>query len=106
MNNNVNSKLSLYERIGYALGDTASNLFFQTFIIFLPIFYTAIFGISAAAISTMFLITRIWDAVNDPIMGMIADRTDTKWGKFRPFILWLASILHAKSGFCGLFSIP
>lgn len=86
----VSKKVSLKERIGYGLGDTASNLFFQTFIIFLPIFYTDVFGISAAAISTMFLVTRIWDAVNDPIMGMIADRTNSKWGKFRPYLLWLA----------------
>ena len=84
------SKVSLKERIGYSLGDTASNLFFHTFIVFLPIFYTDVFGISAGAISTMFLVTRIWDAVNDPIMGMISDRTNTKWGKFRPYLLWLA----------------
>ncbi len=89
MENNF-SKVSLKEKIGYSLGDAASNLFFQTFIIFLPIFYTDVFGISAAAISTMFLVTRIWDAVNDPIMGMIADRTNSKWGKFRPYLLWLA----------------
>lgn len=83
-------EISIKEKIGYSFGDTASNLFFQTFIIFLPIFYTDVFGISAAAISTMFLVTRIWDAVNDPIMGVIADRTSTKWGKFRPYLLWLA----------------
>lgn len=78
------------ERIGYALGDTASNLFFQTFILFITIFYTDVFGISAKAVGTMFLITKIWDAVNDPMMGMIADRTETRWGKFRPYILWFA----------------
>ncbi len=88
MTNSV--QLSLKEKIGYSVGDTASNLFFQTFIVFLPIFYTDVFGISAAAISTMFLVTRIWDAVNDPIMGMIADSTNTKRGKFRPYILWMA----------------
>lgn len=83
-------RISLKEKIGYSVGDTASNLFFQTIILFLPLFYTDVFGISPAAIGTMFLITRIWDAVNDPIMGMIADRTNTKWGKFRPFLLWFA----------------
>jgi GPH family glycoside/pentoside/hexuronide:cation symporter len=82
--------ISLKEKIGYALGDTASNLFFQTFILFITIFYTDIFGISAKAVSVMFLITKIWDAVNDPMMGMIADRTETRWGKFRPYILWFA----------------
>lgn len=80
-------KLSIREKIGYSLGDAASNLFFQTFILYLPFFYTDIFGMPAAAMGTMFLLTRIWDAVNDPIMGAIADRTNTRWGKFRPYIL-------------------
>lgn len=83
-------KLSFKEKIGYSLGDTASNLFFQTFILFLPIFYTDVFGLPAAAMGTMFLITRIFDAVNDPVMGTIADRTNTRWGKFRPYILFFA----------------
>ncbi len=83
-------KLSLKEKIGYSLGDTASNLFFQTFILFLPIYYTDVFGLSPAAMGTMFLFTRIFDAINDPIMGAIADRTNTRWGKFRPYILFFA----------------
>lgn len=83
-------RLSLKEKIGYSLGDTASNLYFQTFILFLLYFYTDVFGLSAAAAGTMFLITRIWDAINDPIMGMIADRTETRWGKFRPYIIGFA----------------
>lgn len=83
-------KLSLKEKIGYSLGDTASNLFFQTFVLFLPIFYTDVFGLPVAAMGTMFLFTRIFDAVNDPIMGTIADRTRTRWGKFRPYILFFA----------------
>ncbi len=87
---NSTRKLGLIEKIGYSVGDTASNLYFQTFMLFLLYFYTDVFGIPAAVVGTMFLITRIWDAVNDPIMGMIADRTNTKWGKFRPYLLWLA----------------
>src|SRR4030042_2381099 len=83
-------KLSLMEKVGYSLGDMASNLFFQTFILFITIFYTDVFGISAKAVGTMFLITKIWDAINDPMMGMIADRTNTRWGKFRPWLLWFA----------------
>lgn len=83
-------KISLKEKIGYSLGDTASNLFFQTFIFFLLYFYTDVVGLPAAAVGTMFLITRIWDAINDPMMGMIADRTNTRWGKFRPYFLYLA----------------
>ena len=83
-------KLSIGEKIGYGLGDTASNLFFQTTIYFMLYFYTDVFGITAKTAGTMFLVTRIWDAVNDPMMGMIADRTKTRWGKFRPFLLWFA----------------
>lgn len=83
-------KLSLKEKVGYSLGDTASNLFFQTFILFLLYFYTDVFGLPAAAVGTMFLVTRIWDAFFDPIVGMISDRTHTRWGKFRPFLLWFA----------------
>jgi GPH family glycoside/pentoside/hexuronide:cation symporter len=81
-------KLSVKEKIGYSLGDTASNLFFQTFILFLLYFYTDVFGITAKTAVTMFLVARIWDAINDPIMGMIADRTNTRWGKFRPYLIW------------------
>lgn len=82
--------LSLKEKIGFSLGDTASNLFFQTFIIFLLNFYTDVFGLPAAAVGTMFLVTRIFDAINDPIMGTLADRTRTRWGKFRPYIFLFA----------------
>ncbi len=83
-------QLSIREKIGYAVGDTASNLFFQTFMLFLLYYYTDVVGLSAAAVGTLFLVTRIWDAVNDPIMGTIADRTNTRWGKFRPYLLWMA----------------
>ncbi len=86
----ITSKLKLKEKIGYSLGDTASNLFFQTFIFFLLYFYTDVFGIPAASVATIFLIGRIWDAVNDPLMGMIADRTNTRFGKFRPYLLYVA----------------
>ena len=83
-------RLSLKEKVGFSLGDMASNLYFQTFVLFLPIFYTDVLGIPAAAMGTMMLVTRIWDAVTDPLMGMIADRTQTRWGKFRPYILSFA----------------
>lgn len=83
-------KLSIGEKIGYGLGDTASNLFFQVTIYFLSFFYTDVFGIEAKTAGTMFLVTRIWDAINDPIMGAIADRTKTRWGRYRPFLLWFA----------------
>jgi GPH family glycoside/pentoside/hexuronide:cation symporter len=78
----------LKEKIGYAVGDTASCLYWQTFSMFLMIFYTDTFGISPAVVGTMFLLSRFWDAAIDPVMGMVADRTETKYGKFRPWILW------------------
>jgi glycoside/pentoside/hexuronide:cation symporter, GPH family len=53
-------------------------------------FYTDTFGISAAAAGTIMLIARVWDMVSDPLMGVIADRTNTRWGKFRPYLLWMA----------------
>ncbi len=84
------AKLSLKEKVGYAFGDAASCLFWQTFSMFLLFFYTDIFGIAAATAGTMFLVTRIWDTFFDPIMGIIADRTQTRWGKFRPYLLWMA----------------
>lgn len=83
-------RLSVVEKVGFSLGDAASNIFFQTFILFIPIFYTDVFGLSAKAVALMFLITKIWDAINDPMMGLIADRTETRWGKFRPYLLWFA----------------
>jgi len=84
-------KLSFGEKVGYSLGDAASNFYWKTFEFFLLFFYTDVFGISAAAVGTMLLITRITDAVADPIMGTIADRTKTRWGHFRPYILWFAA---------------
>ena len=85
-----NNHLRFKEKLGYGLGDTASNFFFQTFNIFLLYYYTDVFGISAAAVGTMFFVTKLWDAVNDPLMGIIADRTRSRFGKFRPYILWVA----------------
>lgn len=87
---NKEGKISIKEKIGFGLGDTASNLFFQSFMLFLLYFYTDVYGISAGVAGTMFLVTRIWDSINDPVMGIICDRTKTKWGKFRPYLIWLA----------------
>ena len=86
----VSQKLSLRERVSYGFGDLASSMFWKLFSMFLLFFYTDVFGISAAAVGTMFLVTRIWDSANDPMMGMIADRTQSRWGKFRPYLLFVA----------------
>ena len=82
--------LPLREKVAYGLGDFASSMFWKLFSLFLLFFYTDVFGISAAAAGTMFLVTRIWDSANDPLMGIIADRTSTRWGKFRPYLLFVA----------------
>lgn len=82
--------IKLSEKIGYGFGDMASSMFWKLFGAYLMIFYTDVFGLSAAAVGTMFLITRIWDSLFDPVVGVVADRTNTRWGKFRPYLLWLA----------------
>lgn len=84
------STLSIKEKIGYGLGDTASHFVWDMVGFWILIFYTDTFGIPAAAAGTIMLIARIWDMVSDPLMGVIADRTNTRWGKFRPYILWMA----------------
>jgi GPH family glycoside/pentoside/hexuronide:cation symporter len=83
-------KISIFEKIGYGFGDGASNLFWMSFIYFQVYFYTDVFGLAAAAVATMLGITRIWDMATDVIVGMVADRTKTRWGKFRPYLLWMA----------------
>jgi glycoside/pentoside/hexuronide:cation symporter, GPH family len=84
------SKITVTEKVGYAFGDAAANFVFQTMLVFQLAFYTDTFGITAAAAGTLFLVVRVWDAVFDPIMGVVADRTNTRWGKFRPWVLWTA----------------
>jgi GPH family glycoside/pentoside/hexuronide:cation symporter len=86
----MDQSLKLKEKIGYGFGDFASSMFWKLFSVYLLFFYTDVFGIAAAAAGTMFLITRIWDTFLDPIIGVISDRTNTRWGKFRPFLLWMA----------------
>ena len=84
------AKLTVREKIGYGFGDAAANFVFQTMLIFQLGFYTDVFGITAAAAGTLLLVGRFWDALFDPFMGVVADRTNTKWGKFRPWVLWSA----------------
>lgn len=88
--NKIRTKLSFREKAGYGLGDTASHFVWDMVGFWILIFYTDTFGISAAAAGTIMLIARVWDMVSDPLMGVIADRTNTRWGKFRPYLLWMA----------------
>ncbi len=100
----LGGKLSILEKVGYGLGDTASNILYQAWSFFLMIFYTDVFGIDAKVASFMFLITRFWDMVFDPIIGMVADRTNTRWGKFRPYLLWVAVPYGVLA--CAMFITP
>jgi len=78
------------ERIGYACGDTAANFIWRAVIVFLPFFLTDTAGLGPAAVGVLLLVCRVWDGVADLAMGLIVDRTHTRWGKFRPWILWSA----------------
>lgn len=82
--------IKLREKVGYGFGDMASSMFWKLFGSYLMIFYTDVFGLPAAVVGTMFLVTRIWDSAFDPIVGAIADRTHSRWGKFRPYLLYLS----------------
>lgn len=82
--------IRLREKIGYGLGDMSSSMFWKIFGAYLMVFYTDVFGLPAAVVGTMFALTRVWDSVFDPFMGVVADRTSTRMGKFCPYLLWLA----------------
>ncbi len=88
MNTHIN--LSIKEKVAYGLGDTGCNFVWQTVMLFLAYFYTDIYGLSPAHMGTMFLLVRFIDAVTDPIMGSIVDRTQSKHGRYRPYLLWMA----------------
>ncbi|MCP5546627.1 MAG: MFS transporter [Akkermansiaceae bacterium] len=97
-------KLSFREKAGYSLGDASANFVFQMFLIFPTAFYVDVMGISPASMGTMLLLVRFSDAITDPVMGFIADRTDHKWGKFRPWLLW--SALPFALLFWAAFTVP
>ncbi|RAS66295.1 sugar (glycoside-pentoside-hexuronide) transporter [Vibrio diazotrophicus] len=90
MNMANTDKLSIKEKVAYGLGDTGCNFVWQTVMLFLAYFYTDIYGLSPAHMGTMFLIVRFIDAVTDPVMGSIVDRTQSKHGRYRPYLLWMA----------------
>jgi GPH family glycoside/pentoside/hexuronide:cation symporter len=98
------AKSKFSEKIGYGFGDMSSSMFWKIFSYYLPFFYSNIFGLSLVDAGVLVLVTRIWDAVSDPMMGIISDRTNTKWGKYRPYLLWVAPFFSI----CGilLFTTP
>ncbi|GEP89836.1 glycoside/pentoside/hexuronide:cation symporter, GPH family [Chitinophaga terrae (ex Kim and Jung 2007)] len=83
-------RISLKEKVGYGLGDMASSMFWKLFGTYLLFFYTDIMGLAASAVGTLFLVTRIWDTLFDPVVGVLADRTTSRYGRFRPYLLYLA----------------
>ena len=83
---------SFVHHIGYGFGDMSSSMFWKIFSYYLPFFYSNIFGLSLKDAGIILLVTRIWDAVSDPMMGIIADRTQTRWGKYRPYLLFVAPL--------------
>lgn len=83
-------KLSVKEKIGYGMGDAGCNMIGGAIMLFLSYFYTDIFGLSPALVGVLLLSVRVLDAVTDPIMGAIADRTQSRWGRFRPWLLWIS----------------
>ncbi|UYU31995.1 glycoside-pentoside-hexuronide family transporter [Siccibacter colletis] len=83
-----NQVLSVKEKIGYGMGDAASHIVFDNVMLYMMFFYTDIFGIPAGFVGTMFLLARALDAISDPVMGLVADRTRSRWGKFRPWIIF------------------
>ena len=105
MSQRTPARIGVVERVGYAVGDTASNLYWQTVSIFLVYFYTDVFGLSASAAAVMILVTRSWDTLIDPIMGSIADRTRSRYGRFRPWLLWGAAPF-ALAGFLAFVTPP
>lgn len=88
--NNMNQKISISEKIGYSLGDCSANLVFQMMMIHQTKFYTDVFGLEGAIAGSVMLIARIVDAFVDPTVGILSDKTQTRWGKYRPWILWTA----------------
>ena len=93
MNEDVNKKLSIRTKIGYSFGEIGSQCSWTLISSYLTVFYTDVVGLTPAVISIIMLVARIWDAVNDPMFGAIAENTRSKWGRFRPYILWGAPVL-------------
>lgn len=91
-NESNNGKVPLISKIAYGFGDVGCNFSWMFVSNFLMIFYTDVFGISMAAVSALMLFSRFWDAINDPIVGGLTDKTNTRWGRYRPWLLVAAPI--------------
>src|SRR5690606_176542 len=86
----MDDRLSVREKIGYGLGDAGGTVITCLIMNFLTFFYTDVFGLTPALVGTLFIALRVFDAISDPVMGVIADRTQSRWGRFRPWQLWVA----------------
>ena len=86
----IDDALSVREKIGYGLGDAGGTVITCLIMNFLTFFYTDVFGLTPALVGTLFIALRVFDAISDPVMGVIADRTQSRWGRFRPWQLWIA----------------
>lgn len=80
--------MRLSEKIGYGLGDAACSMLWKLFSVYLMFFYTDICGLDAWVVGLLFLVTRVWDSLLDPFVGLVCDRTRSRWGTFRPWLLW------------------
>ena len=89
-NKAADHRQSVREKIGYGLGDAGGTVITCLIMNFLTFFYTDVFGLTPALVGTLFIALRVFDAISDPVMGVIADRTQSRWGRFRPWQLWVA----------------
>ena len=94
LENNSQGKVPFISKLAYGMGDVGCNFSWMFVGNFLMIFYTDVFGISMSAVATLMLVSRFWDAINDPIIGTLTDKTHTRWGRFRPWLLFGAPITH------------
>ena len=85
----MNVKLSVKEKVGFSVGDMAGNFVYQSVVLLLAYYYTDVYGLDAATVTGIFIFVRIFDAITDPVIGVLVDRNTSRWGKYRPFLLWL-----------------
>src|SRR3954467_12432340 len=97
-------KLGAAQYVGYAAGDAANNLTFSLTSMFLLIYYTDVVGIAATTVGTLFLVVRVFDAFADLFAGRVVDKTNTRWGRFRPFLLFAGIPLLLLN--VAVFSVP